>query len=65
MKSSLWTREQILAQQAADRAYTRDWGRAMAAYGSSDLREVIDTYNAAMATAVARWERASAAAVKP
>jgi hypothetical protein len=65
MKSSLWTREQLAAQQAADRAYTRDWGRAMAAYASDDLREVMDAYNAAMATATARWNRAVKAALKP
>lgn len=65
MKSSLWTREQVLDQQAADRAYTRDWGRAMAAYSNSDLREVMDAYNAAMETATARWKRAIKAALRP
>jgi hypothetical protein len=63
MKSSAWTWEQALAVRAADRAYTRDWGRAMSAYCTDDLREAMAGYNEAMAVAVRKWNQASKDAI--
>lgn len=48
----------------ADRAFTRRWGRAMAAFDrENDLRRAMDVYNQIMGPAYQRWKADSAAAV--
>jgi hypothetical protein len=59
-----YTPQTWAAIDAADRAYTLRWGRAMAAFGrETGLRQAMDAYNEVMGPACQQWKADMAAAV--